>query len=41
MGQHIERMDKDNWVRMCKEIVVEGHGESRPQKTWDKLKKKM
>ena len=35
---HVERMDKDSWVKKSREIVVEGHwGRGRPRKTWDEV----
>ena len=35
---HVEKMDKDSWVKKCREMVVEGHGgRDRPRKTWDEV----
>ena len=35
--EHVERMDKDSWVKKCREMV-EGHrGIGRPLKTWDEV----
>ena len=32
---HIERMDNDNWVSKCRNVVVDGaRGRGRPRKRW-------
>ena len=28
-GRHIERMEKESWVKKCQEIVVEGRGRDK------------
>ena len=36
-GRHAQIMDKDSWVKKCREIVVKAHrGRGRPRKIWDK-----
>ena len=37
MFGHVERMKKDNWVKKCREIVVEGNGGEVDKKTWDEV----
>ena len=35
---HGERLDKDSWVKKCREVAVEGHwSRGRPRKTWDEV----
>ena len=35
---HIERMDTNNWVSKCRNLVIEGTtGRGRPRKTWDQV----
>ena len=35
---HVERMDNDNWISKCRNLVVAGvSGRGRPNKTWHQV----
>ena len=34
---HVERMDRDSWVKKCREIVVGLRGRGRSRKNWDEV----
>ena len=35
---HVERMDKEKWVRNCRSLKIDGTaGRGRPRKTWNQF----